>query len=285
MNKAYKQYFDLIFGSTLLTLGIYLFVTPNGINFGGVIGLAQIIEIFLRRFIAICSDANLVGMINFLINVPLFLIGYRVMSRRFCIKTMLSVAVQTLLLSVLPPLKAPLVEDVLLNCIFGAILCGVGVGYALRGSGCCGGMDIACMCLVKKYPDFKSGRLSIYVNAVLFSVCLFLFDLETTMYSIIFVAILYTVADRFHDQNINVAALIFTDVSTVQTEILQKMGRGVTFWNGYGAYTNHPKKILFCAVNKYEIGELQEIIHEQDPSAFVTFFVGPLVHGGFEKRL
>lgn len=284
-HKAYKQYFDLIFGSTLLTLGIYLFVTPNGINFGGVIGLAQIIEIFLRRFIAIRSDANLVGMINFLINVPLFLIGYRVMSRRFCIKTMLSVAVQTLLLSVLPPLKAPLVEDVLLNCIFGAILCGVGVGYALRGSGCCGGMDIACMCLVKKYPDFKSGRLSIYVNAVLFSVCLFLFDLETTMYSIIFVAILYTVADRFHDQNINVAALIFTDVSTVQTEILQKMGRGVTFWNGYGAYTNHPKKILFCAVNKYEIGELQEIIHEQDPNAFVTFFVGPLIHGGFEKRL
>ena len=145
MNKAYKQYFDLIFGSILLTLGIYLFVTPNGINFGGVIGLAQIIEIFLRRFIAIRSDANLVGMINFLINVPLFLIGYRVMSRRFCIKTMLSVAVQTLLLSVLPPLKAPLVEDVLLNCIFGAILCGVGVGYALRGSGCCGGMDIACI--------------------------------------------------------------------------------------------------------------------------------------------
>lgn len=145
MNKAYKQYFDLIFGSTLLTLGIYLFVTPNGINFGGVIGLAQIIEIFLRRFIAIRSDANLVGMINLLINVPLFLIGYRVMSRRFCIKTMLSVAVQTLLLSVLPPLKAPLVEDVLLNCIFGAILCGVGVGYALRGSGCCGGMDIACI--------------------------------------------------------------------------------------------------------------------------------------------
>ena len=145
MNKAYKQYFDLIFGSTLLTLGIYLFVTPNGINFGGVIGLAQIIEIFLRRFIAIRSDANLVGMINFLINVPLFLIGYRVMSRRFCIKTMLSVAVQTLLLSVLPPLKAPLVEDVLLNSIFGAILCGVGVGYALRGSGCCGGMDIACI--------------------------------------------------------------------------------------------------------------------------------------------
>ena len=126
-----------------------------------------------------------------------------------------------------------LFRSVLLNSIFGAILCGVGVGYALRGSGCCGGMDIACMCLVKKYPDFKSGRLSIYVNAVLFSVCLFLFDLETTMYSIIFVAILYTVADRFHDQNINVAALIFTDVSTVQTEILQKMGRGVTFWNGY----------------------------------------------------
>lgn len=285
MKKAYRQYLDLIFGSSLLALGIYLFVTPNGINFGGVIGLAQIVEYFLRKLITLPEELNIVGIINFLINIPLFFLGYQIMSRQFCIKTGISLIVQTAILSLLPPLKAPLVDDALLNCIFGAILCGVGDGFALRSSGCCGGIDIACMCLVKKHPDFKTGRLSIYFNAVLFSICLFLFNLKTTMYSIVFVAILYTVADKFHDQNINVAALIFTETKTVQEEIMKKMGRGITFWKGFGAYTNHPKNILFCAVNKYEIGQLQEIIHSQDPQAFVTFFEGPMIHGGFEKRL
>ena len=285
MKKAYRQYLDLIFGSTLLSLGVYLFVTPNGYNFGGVIGLAQIIEYCLRRLVVIPRDINIVGIINFIINIPLFLIGYRIMSRKFCLKTLLSLIVQAAVLSLFPPLKAPLVEDPLLNCIFGALLCGVGVGFALRSSGCCGGIDIACMCLVKKHPDFKTGRLSLCFNAVLFSICLFLFDLKTMMYSIVFVAILYTVADRFHDQNINVAALIFTETNTLQQEIMSGMGRGVTFWKGFGAYTNHPKNILFCAVNKYEIGDLQGIIHRQDPHAFVTFFEGPMIHGGFEKRL
>lgn len=285
MKKAYKQYFHLIFGSALLALGIYLFVTPNGINFGGVIGLAQIIAYFLGQLVSLPESVNIVGIINFLINVPLFIIGYKIMNRDFCIKTVVSLIVQALILSALPPLKAPPVADALLNCIFGAILCGAGVGFALRSSGCCGGIDIACMCLVKKHPDFKTGRLSIYFNAVLFGICLFLFNLETTMYSIVFVAILYTVADRFHDQNINIAALIFTENEGVQTRILHQMGRGVTFWKGFGAYTNRSKQILFCAVNKYEIQQLQEIIQTEDPNAFVTFFEGPMIHGGFEKRL
>ncbi|MCR5231002.1 MAG: YitT family protein [Solobacterium sp.] len=285
MSKTFKQYSELTAGSILLSLGIYLFINPCGINFGGVIGLAQIIKHFISLFFTLPENTDIMGIINLLINIPLFVLAFRIMNTQFCIRTMISILIQTLILSLLPPLKQPVTPDILLNCIFGAMICGTGVGLALRSSACCGGIDIPCMCLVKLHPGFKTGRISIMINAVLFSVCLFIFDVNITMYSIVFVAILYTVADHFHSQNINVAAVIFTDNADMKHVIMEKMGRGVTFWNGYGAYTNHSKEILFCAINKYETSELHNIITGTDPHAFVTFFEGPMIEGGFEKRL
>lgn len=285
MNRTLRRYIDLISGSVLLSLGIYLFVTPNGINFGGVIGISQIVDYFLRRMISIPATVNLTGIINLLINIPLFFFAFRILNWQFCFRTIISLIIQTLILSFLPPLSQPIVDDVLLNCIFGAMLCGIGVGLALRSSGCCGGIDIACMCLVKKHPDFKTGKLSIYINAVLFGICLFIFDLKTTMYSIVFVAILYTVSDRFHDQNINVVALIITENREVRQAIMEKTGRGVTHWQGKGAYTESDKDILFCATNRYEIPELRTIVTDIDPHAFITLIEGPTIEGGFEKRL
>ena len=285
MNKRIKQYVNVIVGSSLMTIGIYLFVTPNNLNFGGIIGLAQIIDYFINKLVNIPFDINIVGIINMIINIPLFLMALKIMNKEFCFKTIISLIIQTLLLSLLPPLKAPLAEDLLLNALFGAMICGVGIGITLRGSGSCGGTDIASMCLIKLHPSFKAGQLSIYFNAVLFSICLFIFDLQITMYSILFVVIVYTVSDHFHDQNINVAAIIFTENPEIKNIIMKEMGRGVTFWNGYGAYTNHQKDVLFCAVNKYEISEVKRIIADNDAKAFVTFFEGPMVNGGFEKRL
>ena len=283
MNRTLRQYFDLVFGSVLLSLGISLFVTPNHINFGGVIGISQILSHFSNAFGIL--DRDVTGIVNFLINVPLFVLAYKIMDLNFCIKTLISILIQTVVLSLFPALTEPIVDDVLLNCIFGALVCGIGVGYGLRSSACCGGIDIPCMCLVKRHPDFKTGGISIAINAVLFSICLFLFDVKSTMYSIVFVFAMYAIADRFHYQNINIAALIFTDNKEMKQIIMERTGRGVTFWNGYGAYTGKDKDILFCALNKYEIAQLKAIIHEADPKAFVTFFEGPSISGGFEKRL
>jgi len=155
----------------------------------------------------------------------------------------------------------------------------------LSGSGCCGGIDIATMCIVKKHPDFKTGQLSIYFNIVLFGICLFFDDLKTIMYSVLFVGLLYTIADRCHAQNINVTALIFTKNHDLKKTIMSTMGRGVTYWNGKGAYTETDTEILYVAINKYEVQQLNELIHEADPHAFVTLSQGSMIHGGFEKRL
>lgn len=276
---------NLVLGSVLLTVGIWLFVTPNHINFGGMIGLSQLIEYAIKHLLPVPSGMNLLGIINFTLNIPLFIMAYTIMNRDFCIKTLVSLAIQTVLLSLLPAVNAPVVEDMILNVVFGAMICGIGVGLALSGSGCCGGMDIATVCLVKKKPDFKTGQVSIYFNIVLFGICLFVYDVKTIMYSAVFVGILYTVADHFHYQNINVTALIFTKEPMVKQRILKEMGRGVTCWKGEGAYTSTDCEVLFVALNAYEESQIEQIILETDPHAFVTYQSGAKVHGGFEKRL
>lgn len=276
---------NLVLESVLLTVGIWLFVTPNHINFGGMIGLSQLIEYAIKHLLPVPSGINLLGIINFTLNIPLFIMAYTIMNRDFCIKTLVSLAIQTVLFSLLPAVNAPVVEDTILNVVFGAMICGIGVGLALSGSGCCGGMDIATVCLVKKKPDFKTGQVSIYFNIVLFGICLFVYDVKTIMYSAVFVGILYTVADHFHYQNINVTALIFTKEPMVKQRILKEMGRGVTCWKGEGAYTSTDCEVLFVALNAYEESQIEQIIHETDPHAFVTYQSGAKVHGGFEKRL
>ena len=280
-----KKISNLVLGSVLLTVGIWLFVTPNHMNFGGMIGLSQLIEYAIKHLLPVPSGMNLLGIINFTLNIPLFIMAYTIMNRDFCIKTLVSLAIQTVLLSLLPAVNAPVVEDMILNVVFGAMICGIGVGLALSGSGCCGGMDIATVCLVKKKPDFKTGQVSIYFNIVLFGICLFVYDVKTIMYSAVFVGILYTVADHFHYQNINVTALIFTKEPMVKQRILKEMGRGVTCWKGEGAYTSTDCEVLFVTLNAYEESQIEQIIHETDPHAFVTYQSGAKVHGGFEKRL
>ena len=270
MSKRLEQYFYLVLGSTLLTLGIWLFVTPNQINFGGMIGLAQLIDYFIHKFLVLPKSLNTLGMINLLMNIPLFIFGYKIMNKEFCFKTIISLIIQTVLLSILPVIKEPIVEDALLNVAFAAIICGIGVGLALRSSGCCGGIDIGTVCIVMKYPDFKAGQLSIIFNVVVFGMCLFIYDIKLIMYPIVLVAILYTTADKFHLQNINVAVLIFTKNKEIKVANMKQMGRGVTYWMGKGAYTETDQEILYVAINKYEIQQLNKIVSSLDTKAFVT---------------
>lgn len=105
MSKRLEQYFYLVLGSTLLTLGIWLFVTPNQINFGGMIGLAQLIDYFIHNFLVLPKSLNTLGMLNLLMNIPLFIFGYKIMNKEFCFKTIISLIIQTVLLSILPAIK------------------------------------------------------------------------------------------------------------------------------------------------------------------------------------
>lgn len=279
-NEIYK-YVELIFGSMLFAISINLFVTPNNINSGGIVGIAQLFDFYIPH----PSSFDLTGIINGLLNIPLFILAIRNISKQFCAKTILSVIVQTCMLSILPKTQIPVMEDLLSNCLMGAILGGIGIGFCLRSSGCAGGMDILGVYFSKIKPGFSVGKLSILLNAILFSFCAFAWSLESSLYSIIYVSVMYFVCDRCHYQNINIAATIFTKEEKLKNEIMSRTGRGVTYWNGKGAYTEQDLYVLVTCLNKYEIRRLKKIIDEVDPNAFVILNEGSGITGGFEKRL
>ena len=278
-NKELYKYIRLILGSVLFAGAIHYFVVPVGINAGGLVGLAQIFDYLVPW------KVNLTGFFNFLINVPLFILGFREISRDFCIKTALSIVIQTIVLSFLPTLANPIMPDILSNCIIGAVLGGIGVGLCLTASGSAGGSDILGVYLSQKNPDASVGKLNYAVNFVVLGISAILFDLQVALFSIIFIMIMYYVSDRVHYQNINVLAIVITERDDAKKEIIRQLGRGVTYWYGKGAYRDTNQEVLMSCISKYEVRLFKRIVNGVDPKAFVILSESNPVQGNFEKRL
>lgn len=282
-----RKYVYVIIGGVLFAFGVNLFIVPLHLYSGGVIGIAQIIRTLLEegvpQFQALHID--IAGIINFLLNIPLFIIAYRSISRNFFMKTLLCVIAQTVALTCIVIPSTPIIDDVLAACLIGGLLCGVGIGLALRSGGSGGGLDILGVYFTKRFAHFSVGRLSIIVNAFIYLCCAMLFHVSTAIYSILYTACMYLVVDKIHYQNINMTAMIFTREAEVKKAITQETGRGATYWRGAGAFTDTDTYIVVTVISKYEVGQIKKIIYAHDPNAFVIFNEGMSISGNFEKRL
>lgn len=286
LKKIGNDYVYVILGGFLFALGVNIFIVPLGLYSGGVIGIAQIIRTCLATYAHIdFGQFDIAGIINFLMNIPLFILAYRSISRRFFMKTLLCVITQTIAFSFTMIPSVPIIDDVLAACLLGGIVCGFGIGLALRSGGSGGGLDIVGVYFTRKFPDFSVGKLNIIVNIVVYAISAFLFNIGIAMYSIIYMACMYLVVDKTHYQNINMTAMIFTKNDEVKELIMKEMGRGVTYWQGAGAYTKSQTQILITVISKYEVNQLKKIIYKIDPKAFVIFNEGMSISGNFEKRL
>lgn len=278
-NSNSFKYVQLILGSILFAGAIHYFVDPVGINAGGIVGVAQILNYILP------IRVNLTGVINLLVNIPLFILAVREISKDFCCKTALSILIQMIVLSFLPDVVDPIMPDVLSNCMIGAVLGGIGVGLCLTASGSAGGSDILGVYLTKKKPGFSVGKLNYLLNFFVLGTSAILFDLRVALYSIIFIVIMYYVSDQVHYQNINILVTIITKSTEAKKEIMKQLGRGVTYWMGKGAYAETEQEVLMCCISKYEARTIKKIVHSVDPRAFVILTESNPVQGNFEKRL
>ena len=141
-------------GSFIFALGINLFVVPMQLYSSGVLGIAQIIRTLVESVIG-KTTLDISGIINFLINIPLFMLAYRTISKRFFVRTLLSVISQTVFLTFIMVPTTPLVDDILTNCIIGGIVTGFGIGLTLRCSGSGGGLDILGVYLLRNFLIFR----------------------------------------------------------------------------------------------------------------------------------
>lgn len=285
-KKIFIELCNIIVGSFLFSIAINLFIVPSNLYNGGFLGMSQVIRhILVNYFYMNFGSFDISGILYLLINIPILYIAYSKLGRSFFIKTILSVVVNTFFLSIIKSPKTPLVNDILSACIIGGIIAGFGMGITLRAGGSGGGLDVIGVYYTKKYPDFTVGRISITFNLFVYGVCALLFNIPTVIYSIIYTTFSYLICDKTHHQNIMVTIMIFTKVDGIDNLILEKLNRGVTSWQGNGAYTHEDKKILLIVASKYEANFIRKIVNKADPNAFIIINEGVSVIGNFEKRL
>lgn len=284
-----KKYAVVCVSAFLFAVSVNVFIVPLDLYSSGVLGISQVVRSLLVSGFGtlLPHGVDIAGTINFVINIPLFIMAFRTISKNFFFKTLLSVAVQTVSMTLIQIPEKPLLDDVLANCLIGGLLGGVSMGMTLRASGCGGGLDILGVYFTKRFENFSVGKLSLMVNAGLYFICAILFDIPTAIYSIIYTACLTLAIDRTHTQNINVTCLIFSKKHNlrIQDEIMEKLHRGITHWHGYGGYTDEATDVMAVVVSKYEINLVKQIVRKNDPNAFVIFFQGTHVSGHFVKRL
>ena len=285
-KKIFIELCNIIVGSFLFSIAINLFIVPSNLYNGGFLGMSQVIRHVLVHYFHIdFGSFDISGILYLLINIPILYIAYSKLGRSFFIKTILSVVVNTFFLSIIRSPETPLVNDILSACIIGGIIAGFGMGITLRAGGSGGGLDVIGVYYTKKYPDFSVGRISITFNLFVYGVCALLFNIPTVIYSIIYTTFSYLICDRTHHQNIMVTIMIFTKVDGIDNLILGKLNRGVTSWQGNGAYTHEDKKILLIVASKYEANFIRKIVKDLDSNAFMIVNEGVSVIGNFEKRL
>ena len=289
-NNFDKRLIDKIFltviGNFIYAAGVDLAITPLHLYSGGFTGIAQLIRTFLLEVIHIpqIGGIDYMGIIYFLINMPFFILAYKIMGRKFCITTLISIGMASAFLSLIPIPTTPIIEDTMLAAIVGGLGSGVGAGMVLRAGSSQGGQDLLGVCLAKTAPNFKVGTIGIIISVMIYSVCLFLYDITTVLYSIVFAVVTGICINRVHVQNIKMQAMIFTKNEGMADAIMSEMKRGVTTWEGMGAYTKEDSHVIVTVLSKYEEPILKDIVAKIDPNAFVIIQENTRVLGNFQKR-
>ena len=187
-------------------------------------------------------------------------------------------------LSMIPIPSEPVIHNTMLSAIVGGMGSGIGAGMVLKAGSSQGGQDLIGVCVAKTHPDFKVGTVGIIISICIYTICLFMYDIDTVMYSIIFAVVTGLCIDKVHTQNIKLQATIITKKDGIAEALMDELSRGVTYWEGTGAYTGDSSHILLTMISKYEEPHLREIIERIDPNAFVILSEGSRVMGNFQKR-
>lgn len=265
-KRWFFNYSLIVIGSFILASGFVLFITPYKIVPGGVYGVAIVMH-YLFNFP--------VGMSALTMDIPLTIIGIRILGPRFGYKTVVGFLLTAFFVDGITYLYGdqPLVPDEpLLSSVFGGVFLGLGLGLIFKSKATSGGTDIVAM-IISKYTKMPVGQLLIYVDSVIVLLGLAVFqDWKIPLYSLIVIFITGKVIDTVL-QGVNYDKTLFIiseKHQEIRDKIINDLNRGGTFLQGKGMYNGADKSVIFTVVNRREMAILQEYIHQIDPKAFVT---------------
>lgn len=277
-KDIFFRYSVILTGMIISSIGINGFIRPAHLLSGGVTGLATMLNYI--------TNIN-VGLLTFLINIPIFIFGFIYLEKDFCITSLINMVLFSFILGITQDIGAYInINDILLQSAYGGILCGVGVGLTFRAKSSQGGTDIIGAILkIKRNVPVKNTALAANVAIVLCGS--FLFGMHLALYTLISMFLnaqtMAVVKDAFFDEK---SVMVFTKKSEeIADDIMKNLDRGVTFLDAEGGYTHEKKKIIYCVALSKEIPKIKEIALKYDNRAFISVNDVNEVKGkGFKER-
>lgn len=267
-HKGLLDYAAIVCGDLLLAFAITAFWEPNQLVTGGVSGIAIIVAVYSQR----AGFTIPLWITNLLLNIPLFLLGLKTMSRDFLIKT----AFATFFLSValyVTALLPPLDLDMTLAAVFGGVFSGLGLGLVFRVMATTGGTDLAASILQRHvFSHFSVARILFALDSFIIAAGLLAFGPSNTLYAIVGVFVSSKVTDAILEGlSFAKAAFIISDCAEpIAVEIMTRLSRGITGLKGQGMFTKQDKNVLLCVVSAKELVKVKAIVHALDRDAFVV---------------
>jgi uncharacterized membrane-anchored protein YitT (DUF2179 family) len=265
--------FMILVGTAISAVALNMLTRPSELLAGGLTGISQ----FIHHFFPIS-----VGVFYFILNIPLMIVGYKYLGRKFSLYTILSIILLSAFLSIIP-VKHLWTDNILLSAIFGGTLNGIGCGIVLRRGGSQGGLDILSR-IVAKYSNVSVGKANMAVNASIVIASGFIFNSEIALYTIISMFVSMKMYEVILNNVNRVSVLIITNKGEeVNQEINKNLQRGTTMWHANGGYTHADKTVLLCVTVKGELPKLKKIVKNGDPQSFITVISTQSVIGRFHQ--
>ncbi|WP_411955571.1 YitT family protein [Alkalibacillus sp. S2W] len=269
----FKNILFILVGSAIFSFGIVNFNMQNNLTEGGFTGIT------LLLYFLFSWDP---GVMNIVLNIPVFLIGLRLLGRQTFIYTVIGTFAVSIYLWIFQAYPAfALQEDMTLAALFAGTFIGVGLGIIFRFGGTTGGVDIIAR-LVNRYIGWSMGRTMFLFDAiVIISSVIFYLDEVEGMYTLVAVFVGARIIDFIQEGAYAArgATIITNHSDQLAQEITTKMDRGVTLLHATGYYSNEQRLVLYCVVGRNEIVKLKSIVQEIDPHAFVSISSVHDVHG------
>lgn len=262
MKTKIKDYVYMTIGVAIAVAGLNLFLVPHKIAAGGVSGIATILYHLF--------DFN-IGLTIAVLNIPLFIFGYKKMGRTFAIRTGYSLALYSILAEVIPIISPT--KDIILGCVYGGVLMGIGLGIVIKAGGSTGGSDMAGVIMHSHFKTFSISTFVFMIDFLVIGSSALLFeDPALALYAI---ASLYvsTKIMEFISVGLNAAKafyIISDKNDEIADQIIKLMDRGVTAFTAKGVYTGRDKTVLMCVIQwRNEGARLKSLVKSIDPQAFV----------------
>ena len=256
---------SLLYGF-LSAIAVNFFFQPGHVYSSGATGLAQILSVLSQRFIGFTIPVSLTF---YAINIPLMIVAWYQIGHKFTIFTFITVSMSSLFIQFVPVIT--LTNDPIMNALFGGVVMGTGIGFALRSNISSGGTDIVSL-TIRKRTGKNVGSISFFVNGTIMLIAGLTFGWKYALYSMITIFVSSRVTDAVFTKQKRMQAMIVTShPDAIVEKIHKKLNRGATIiHNAEGTYNHQEKAVLLTVITRAEFNEFKYIMKKADPQAFIT---------------